>query len=303
MFHPGGGMFEFFPQPALSLAGFICQHLVVFHMSRFSLWPRIPLRIQGLLFNSLPLIAVLITAVFAWYSNQQREHTELSLSRHYEVVESLVDVQTALFNASAGLRGYIITHDSSMLQPAADASLAIPQKLARVRTLMEGIRKPVIRAQKLAELDAAQKQAMDELAALIALSTAETDGASAQDLSARIQRNQPLLESIGQQLSALRASEQKLFAKRIEEIRSLRQRDYLLIFLSVFIGLVSRAVALYFFHRRVVRRVRQLTENVRSLRDGASLVHEPSDHADDIGELERELARASEFLSERRIGS
>ncbi len=60
-------------------------------------------------------------------------------------------------------------------------------------------------------------------------------------------------------------------------------------------------MALYFFHRRVVRRVRQLTENVRSLRDGATLIHEPTDHADDIGELERELARASEFLTERRV--
>ncbi|HSI15995.1 MAG TPA: CHASE3 domain-containing protein [Chthoniobacter sp.] len=272
-------------------------------MSRISIWQRIPLRVQGLVFNSLPLVAVLITAVFAYYSNQQREHTELSLARHYEVVESLVDVQTSLLNASAGLRGYMLTHDPSMLQPARDARTLIPQKLAHVRALMDTIQRPLIRTQKLARLDAVEKQASDELEVLTNLYTAETGGASAQDISAQILRNQPLLEFVGQQLSSLRASEQRLFARRIDEIRSIRQRDYLLIFLSVFIGLVSRAVALYFFHRRVIRRVRQLTENVRSLRDGATLVHEPSDHADDIGELERELARASEFLTERRIGS
>jgi CHASE3 domain sensor protein len=272
-------------------------------MFRLSIWQRIPLRVQGLIFNSLPLVAVLITAVFAYYSNQQREHTEMSLTRHYEVVESLVDVQTSLLNASAGLRGYLLTHDPAMLQPAADARILIPQKLAHVRALMDSIQKPLIRTQKLARLDAVQKQATSELESLTALSTAETANASAQDLSAQIRRNQPLLEFVGQQLASLRASEQRLFARRIDEIRSIRQRDYLLIFLSVFVGLVSRAVALYFFHRRVVRRVRQLTENVRSLRDGASLIHEPSGHADDIGELERELARASEFLAERRIGS
>ena len=49
-----------------------------------------------------------------------------------------------------------------------------------------------------------------------------------------------------------------------------RQRDYSLIFLSLLVGLISRAVALYFFHRRVIRRVRQLTENVRNLREGAA---------------------------------
>jgi len=270
-----------------------------FHMSRISIWQRIPLRAQGLFFNSLPLIAVLVTAVFAYFSNQQRERTEMSLNRHYEVVENLVDVQTSLLGASAGLRGYLLTHDPSMLQPAADARTLIPQRLAHVRTLMESIQRPTFRAQKLARLDAVQKQATSELEALTRLSTGE----SPQDLSAQIEQNQPLLELVSKQLSILRSSEQRLFAKRIEEIRSIRERDYLFIFLSVFIGLVSRAVALYFFHRRVIRRVRQLTENVRSLRDGSTLIHEPSGHADDIGELERELARASEFLAERRIGS
>ncbi len=268
-------------------------------MSRISIWQRIPLRAQGLIFNSLPLIAVLITAVFAYFGNQQRERTEMSLNRHYEVVENLVDVQTSLLNASAGPRGYLLTHDPSMLQPAADARTIIPEKLARVRTLMESIQKPWFRAQKLARLETVQKQATSELEVLTSLST----GASPQDISAQIEHNQPLLELVSKQLSILRSSEQRLFAKRVEEIRSIRERDYLFIFLSVFIGLVSRAVALYFFHRRVIRRVRQLTENVRSLRDGATLVHEPSGHADDIGELERELARASEFLAERRSGS
>ena len=96
------------------------------------------------------------------------------------------------------------------------------------------------------------------------------------------------------------ADEQRLLGKRLDEIRSVRHRDFLLIFLSIAVGLISRAIALYFFHRRVIRRVRQLTENVRSLRDGSTLVHEPSDHGDDIGDLERELALIGDYLAERR---
>ena len=277
-------------------------------MSRISIWQRIPLRVQGLIFNSLPIVAVLITAAFAYFSNQQRERMELSLNRHFEMVENLVDIQTAMLGAAAGLRGHLLTHDPALLQPVTDARAMVPQKLARVRTLMESIPKESRRIEKLARLDVVQTEATRELDSLASLAADDAAPAGAppgpaRNASAQILQNQPLLESVTERLTALRASEQRLLSKRIDEIRSVRQRDYLLIFLSVFVGLVSRAIALYFFHRRVIRRVRQLTENVRSLRDGAALVHEPSDHADDIGELERELARASEFLADRHISS
>jgi CHASE3 domain sensor protein len=273
-------------------------------MSRIFFWRRIPLRVQGLLFNSLPLLAVLLTAVFAFFSNQQRERTELSLNRHFEMVENLIDLHTALLNAEAGLRGYLLTRSPAFLQPYAAARDLIPQKLARVRTLMESIPKPARRTEKLARFDAVQNQVNAQLTAFAALPiTAEQPALPETDVSAQIVRHQPLLEAAGRQLADLRANEQRLLGRRLDEIRSVRQRDYLLIFLSVLVGLVSRAVALYFFHRRVIRRVRQLTENVRSLRDGSALVHEPSDNADDIGELERELARIGDFLAERRVDS
>ena len=141
-------------------------------MSRFSIWQRIPLRVQGLIFNSLPLVAILVTAVFAYFSNQQRERTEMSLNRHFEMVENLVDIHTALLKAEAGLRGNLLTHDPALLQPAVDAHTLIPQKLARVRTLMESIPKPNMRAQKLAQLDAVQDQVNAELHALANVSAA-----------------------------------------------------------------------------------------------------------------------------------
>jgi CHASE3 domain sensor protein len=278
-------------------------------MSHFFHRFRIPLRVQGVLFNSLPLIAILLSAGFAFFSNQQRERMELSLNRHFEMVENLAEIDTTLVNASAGVRGHLLTNDPSFLQPFTEARDLVPQKLARVRTLMESIPKETRRTEKLARLDAIQSQVMAELESLATLtptttpSPAENPPLSDADTRARILQNQPLLEATGKQLNDLRENEQRLLSKRIDEIRAARHRDYTLIFLSVLVGLLCRAVALYFFHRRVVRRVRQLTENVRSLRDGATLIHEPSDHADDIGDLERELARVSEYLAERRISS
>jgi CHASE3 domain sensor protein len=269
-------------------------------MSRLSIWRRIPLRVQSLVLNSLPLLVVLFTAAFAYFSNLQRERMELSLNRHFEMVENLFDIHVSLLSAEAAVRGSVATHDAALLQPLMDARTVIPHKLDQVRTLMQSIPKENRRVDKLAKLEAIRAQLEIELQSLGTNAGGNPSGAAA---SAEILQDAPRLATVSQQLDALRASEQRLLSRRIDEIRAVRQRDYLLIFLSAFVGLVSRAVALYFFHRRVVRRVRQLTENVRRLRDGATLVHEPSDHADDIGELERELARASEFLAERRVGS
>jgi CHASE3 domain sensor protein len=269
---------------------------------------QIPLRVQGIFYNSLPLVAVLLSAAFAFISNQRRERTEMSLNRHFEMVDNLIGIDNLLLSASAGVRGDLLTHDGKFLEPFQQAEQLVPQKIARVRTLMESIPKENRRIERLAQWDNIQgevKNAMESIASLSKADAGLGSGSkpSADEIGAQVLRNQPALETAGKQLGDLRSSEQQLLSKRIEETRVARQRDYSLIFLSLLVGLISRAVALYFFHRRVIRRVRQLTENVRNLRDGGAPLHEPSGRSDEIGELERELARVSEFLVERRMGS
>jgi CHASE3 domain sensor protein len=269
---------------------------------------RIPLRVQGIFYNSLPLIAVLLSAGFAFFSNQRRERTEMSLNRHFEMVDNVIGIDNLLLSASAGVRGHLLTHDAAFLESLQQAQQLVPQKISRVRTLMESIPKEHRRIERLAQWDNIQDQVTNALESIATLSKADArlpNGSTPSDdeISAQVLRNQPALTTAGKQLNDFRADEQQLLSKRIDETRVARQRDYSLIFLSLLVGLLSRAVALYFFHRRVIRRVRQLTENVRNIRDGAAPLHQPSGHSDEIGELERELARVSEFLAERRIGS
>ena len=273
-------------------------------MHRTSFWRRIPLWVQGIILNSLPLIAVLLSAGFAFFSNQQREKMEMSLSRHFEMVENLVTVQTALLDAEAAVRARLLTRRADFLTPYETARESVPRTMARIRTIMEGIPKANRRAEKLAAFDALQKLVNARMEALAALNeSAESPAASESEVTARITRNQPLMSETVRQLTDFRAAEQNLLSKRLEEIRSVSRRDYSLIFLSVLVGLATRAVAMYFFHRRVVRRVRQLTESARRLRDESLPIVLPSDSADDIEELERELARISDFLADRQIRS
>ena len=270
-------------------------------MHQTSSWRRIPLWMLGIILNSLPLIAVLLTAGFAFFSNQQREKVEMALGRHFEMVDNLVSVQTTLLEAEASVRARLLTHRADILAPYEAARQSVPQTMAHIRSIMEGIPKANRRIEKLAAFDALQKLVDSRMEALS--ESAASPAAVKIEVTARIATNQPLMGETLKRLSDFRSSEQRLLAKRLDEIRAVRRRDFSLIFLSVFAGLGARLVAMYFFHRRVVRRVRQLTEHARRLRDESLPAIPPSDSGDDIEELERELARISAFLAERQIRS
>jgi CHASE3 domain sensor protein len=273
-------------------------------MNQKSSWRRIPLWVLGIILNSLPLIAVLLSAGFAFFSNQQREKVEMALGRHFEMVENLVNVQTTLLEAEAAVRARLLTHRADLLAPYEAARQSVPRTMAHIRSIMEGIPRANRRVEKLAAFDALQKLIGARMEALVTLNeNAEPPAAVESDITASIATNQPLMGETLRQLSDFRSSEQRLLAKRLDEIRSVRRRDFSLIFLSVFAGLGARLVAMYFFHRRVIRRVRQLTENARKLREESLPAVQPSDGADDIEELERELARISDFLAARQIRS
>jgi CHASE3 domain sensor protein len=106
-------------------------------MHQPSSWRRIPLWIQGIVLNSLPLIAVLLSAGFAFVSNQRREKMEMSLTRHFEMVENLVNVQTTLLEAEAALRGRLLTRRADFRAPYEAARESIPKTMAHIRTIME----------------------------------------------------------------------------------------------------------------------------------------------------------------------
>jgi len=89
-----------------------------------------------------------------------------------------------------------------------------------------------------------------------------------------------------------------LLTERVQEINAIRQRDYLAIFLTLLIGLGTRLIARYIFKNGVIRRVKCLVENTRSLRHGHPPPFPPSGKADALGDLEQEIVLMSEHLVE-----
>ena len=97
-------------------------------------------------------------------------------------------------------------------------------------------------------------------------------------------------------LSAMQAEEGSLLTQRVQEINAIRQRDYLVIFLTLILALGFRLISWHLFNTTVLRRIKHLVENVRSLRRGDPLPFQPSDKRDELNELEQEIVLASQQL-------
>ena len=102
------------------------------------------------------------------------------------------------------------------------------------------------------------------------------------------------MDEIRGHIGEMQNEEERLLTERIEEINSIRNRDYFVIFISLGIGLLARLVSFYLFERGIVRRIHRLTENVCAINKGESLRYPFSKKNDAIGLLEEEIAKIAE---------
>lgn len=106
-----------------------------------------------------------------------------------------------------------------------------------------------------------------------------------------------LMDQIRSNLNAINSKEGLLLSERVQEINFIRKRDYMAIFITLSVAILSRFVLWYFFKTGILSRIKKLTENVRSLRQGVTLPFEPSGKKDDLGELEQEVIMADKQFS------
>lgn len=259
------------------------------------LWQHLPLKGLGALSAALPMLAVVASAVLALHGNQSRERMEIAITRHFEMVARLNDLLVLTLNAETGLRGHLLTRQPGFLEPFALAQRSLPEEMDDLRRFVEEEPGKEPREQKrarLAQIRATVEREMTLLNALRADSSAHTVSNGGVVLSGPLVESKNTMDILRRQLRGMQEEEKTLLAQRLTEIRRVRRRDYLSVFLALFLGLATRAVVFWLFNRRVVRRVEQLTARVRAMKTGAPLPSTPSSHHDAIGELERELSDA-----------
>lgn len=262
-------------------------------------WQRVPLRVQGIITVSLPLLAVTISAALALFGNYQRARIEADVQRKFQMATGLSEVLTLMVNAETGMRGYLLTKREEFLEPFATASRNLPVTMGHVRALAEAEPGEKPRLEKLSRLDQIQKlvdRQMSDLATQQGyVATPKTFNT---DIYDHLAFGKNLMDEIRLNLNAMQIEEERLLTERIAEINQIRRRDFTAVFLALVVGLGTRLIAWHLFKIGILRRVKRLVVNVRSLRRGEASSFPPSDKQDALGDLEQEIALASkEFVA------
>lgn len=253
------------------------------------MWQRVPLRLQGQIQIALPLLAVVCSAIIAIYGNGQRARIEAAMQRHIETVEQLNHALTMMVNAETGMRGYLLTQRDEFLEPYATASKQLPAALEQLRALAETEPGGDPRASKLAQLTQLGSL-IDQQMADLAWQRQHVANSPSEEMYTHLALGKQLMDQVRANIDAAYSQEARLLSERVQEINTIRNRDYLAVFLTLCVGLGTRVLAWHLFNTGVLRRIDRLTENIRSIGRGAALPFTPSGKQDALGSLEHEVA-------------
>jgi CHASE3 domain sensor protein len=226
----------------------------------------------------LPLLAIVISTALALFGNHQRARIEADVHRHFQMASSMSDVLTLMVNAETGMRGYLLTQREEFLHPYAAAAQNLPTAMLRLYVLVEAEQEPSSHLKKLRWLAQLQSLILIDLQ-MFDLAKQQQYVSQPNTIKMEIYSHliyvKRLMDKIRANLSVMQAEEGRLLNERISEINTIRQRDYFAVFLVLLVAVAARLIAWYLFKVDILRRIKHLVDNARSLRRGDMLPFMP----------------------------
>ncbi|HQU85111.1 MAG TPA: CHASE3 domain-containing protein [Pyrinomonadaceae bacterium] len=254
-------------------------------------WNHAPIRAQGGILALIPIIAVLISFVYAFYGNRNREFIEYDIQRRFKIVRQYNDLLNLMLDAETGERGFLLTERDEYLEPYRIAVEKIPTTIASLRETIseEPGEKP--REERLTSLATIEQLINEQLISLKLSQDFVKQNRDREALYNHLQNGKRLMDAIRQNLGEMQTHDGELLKERIEDINGIRRHDYIFVFVALLIGLIMRIISFYLFDRGIVRRINRLTENVGSLIAGKPFNHATPKKDDAIGLLEQEIVK------------
>lgn len=230
-------------------------------------WNRLPLRWKGVITTVLPITAIIVSSIFAFWGNRSREAIEADIQRRFQIVRTFNEVLTLMVNAETGMRGFQLTRRSEFLQPYETARRNLPEKMGEMKYLIEAEPGAKPRAEKLvsfSEIEGLIARQMDDLA--WQKNHISKVGEFDEELYAHLLTGKKYMDSIRASLGTMETRESELLAERIQEINDIRQRDYLLVFVTLGLALITRILSWYLFDTGIKKRIQNVVDVLREKR-------------------------------------
>lgn len=254
-------------------------------------WNRAPIRAQGGILALIPIIVVIISFIYAFYGNRNREFIEYDIQRRFNLVRQYNDLLNLMLDAETGERGYLLTERDEYLEPYRIAVEKIPPAISGLRETINQEYGEKPRLDRLEKLKVVEQLVNAQLKSLKLSQDFVKQNRDREALYNHLKNGKSLMDSIRQNLGEMQSHDGDLLKEKIDEINDIRRRDYIFVFVALLIGLIMRLVSFYLFDRGIVRRINRLTENVGSLIKGEP-INNPTPKKDDaIGLLEQEIVK------------
>lgn len=265
------------------------------------IWNRLPIRAQGGVTVFIPIVAVMVSFAFAIYGNLNRAARQDDIQRKFTAVRQYGDLLTLLVDAETGERGFLLTGRNEYLEPYRRAVAEIPQTIEQLKATVENEPGDKPRTERLAGLATIQNSINLQLALLKESQTYAPGGKNADEISVHLGKGKFLMDEIRREIARMQNREATLLGDRIEEINSIRNRDYIVVFIVLLVGVLVRVISFYLFDRGIVRRIRRLTAYVDEIIKGEPTNYALSKKTDAIGDLEEKICELGERIKNKTL--
>jgi CHASE3 domain sensor protein len=239
---------------------------------------------------AVPVVTLVIASTFGYLTRLQANDALVEVQRTYRVVQAVEDVQLALSDAEAGMRGYLLTGQDDFLGPYEGAVSRIPSSFRTLASLVEGD------AADEEEVRTIETLSVDELTLLARLKPY----APISTQQARHTVTQLLREGNGiaarsrNLLASMQGHAETLLAIRQVHLAAVRLLSFRVQIIALPLGAFAGLLLVVFFVASLVRRIRQVEHNALLLAQGMPMPAAPTGK-DEIGRLGRAIVETGGF--------
>ena len=251
------------------------------------------LRSKTLAVMAVPLVTVVVASVLGYLTRLQANEALADVQRTYQVVNAVNDVQSALTDAEAGMRGYLLTGRDDFLGPYDRGVSRVPSAFRTLASLVEGD------SAREAQVRQIETLSVDQLTILARLKPyARIQGAKERrTVTALLSQDNDVSATARNLLTSMDGQVQLILAQKQKHLESVRLLAFRVALIGLPLGAIAGLLLVMFFVASFVRRIRAVEQSARLLEQGMPMPDAP-EGKDEIGRLGRAIVETGTRLME-----